>query len=849
MHIKPKTVAFGCVSLIALLAAPIAQAAAPADEGATIGELVVTGQRAAERKALQAKKASDRVEEVLVANDVGKLPDQNVAEAVRRLPGISVANDQGEGRYVIIRGVNPNLANVTINNQTAPAPEPEGRQVKLDDIPSSLIGKVAVIKSLTPDLDANAIAGQVDIVTVSAFDRNRTFFNARADYGQFDMNGKHPYEGDLTVGGLFGAEKQFGAVLSANYSNRPIESENFGASGPTYKQVNGFTVPDLIEFRDYNLVRKRTGLVGNFDWRPSDATKLYLRTSYSKFTDHETRDRFRIDNESAFTGQTATSGAFKGRGIAYVRSRQEDDNTKTATLGGDFRLPVGELKLEGGWSRAEKVDPLRSEWQFRTSGSALNVTYDTSSVLYTFTPDATFFDPAKYTGASVNYDHRKAVETLYQARADYSLPLEGLGDSASLKVGVKYADTRKTNERDYATYGLSGFTLADAGGITGPSTIYDGRYALGPRVSYANAQAYITANPTKAVLNVASSLANNLLNDYDAGEKLLAGYVMADLKFGDLTVIPGVRIEKVEGDYKAKVVKTGSTANDGFNTFGDFSDTDVFPGVNLRYDALPNLILRGAATTSIGRPNYADLAPYASIDTSGAGTVSLGNPNLKALKSNNLDAAIEYYLPGQGVLSAGLFLKRIDNPIFTTVRLPTAVEQSAYGVSATASLTQPANVDRALVKGLEFNAQTQMTFLPAPFDGLGASLNVTYIDAKAHGAAVRGGDLPMALQSDRVGTAQLSYEKYGLTARLAYSFRSKYLLSLGPTAAADQWVDDYQSLDARIAYAFDHEAVTLFLEGSNLTDEPYRIWVGERARVIENERYGASYRAGLQLAF
>ncbi|PNB53081.1 TonB-dependent receptor, partial [Pseudomonas sp. FW305-130] len=120
------------------------------------GEIVVTGQRAAERRALQAKRSSNFIQDTLNANDVGKLPDQNVAEAVRRLPGISVANDQGEGRYVIIRGANPNLANVTINGQTAPAPEPEGRQVKLDDIPSSLIGSVTVVKSLTADRDANA---------------------------------------------------------------------------------------------------------------------------------------------------------------------------------------------------------------------------------------------------------------------------------------------------------------------------------------------------------------------------------------------------------------------------------------------------------------------------------------------------------------------------------------------------------------------------------------------------------------------------------------------------------------------------------------------------------------------
>ena len=216
-------------------------------------EVVVTGTRLAERRALQTKKSADNFVEALYANDVGKLPDQNVAEAIRRLPGISVANDQGEGRYVIIRGVNPNLVNVVLNGQTLPAPEPDGRQVKLDDIPSALISAVIVTKSLTPDQDANAIGGEVNIRTLSAFDRNKSFFaDARGAYGRYALNHKNPWEADGQVGGIF-ADGKFGAVLSFNYSRRPIESENF--QGSTSFLANGG--PDQFGLRDYNLVRTR----------------------------------------------------------------------------------------------------------------------------------------------------------------------------------------------------------------------------------------------------------------------------------------------------------------------------------------------------------------------------------------------------------------------------------------------------------------------------------------------------------------------------------------------------------------------------------------------------------------
>jgi TonB-dependent receptor len=831
-----------------MLLAAAAQAAEPASYN-TVEELVVTSQRAAQARAVDAKRAAGAIVEVISATDVGKLPDQNVAEALRRLPAISVANDQGEGRYVIIRGVNPNLANVTINGATAAVPEPEGRQIKLDDVPSSLIGKVEVSKSLTADRDANAIAGQVDIQTLSAFDRNKPFLYARGASGRFDLDGKHPYEGDVTAGGTF-AGGTFGAVVSANYSKRPIESQNFGASGPAFQVVNGFTVPTLQEVRDYNLVRKRTGLTANFDYRPNDAVQLYLRTLYSKFTDNETRDRFRIDNESGFTGQTATTGTFKGRGVAYVRRREEDDKTKTLLAGGKFRTAIGELTAEAGYSRAEKKDPLRSEVQFRTGGSALTVTYDLSDPLYVFTPSANFFDPAAYTSFnSVNYDRRKAVDTLKQARVDLVTPLDAWGSGSTVKVGAKILDRNKTNARDFVTYG---------GGTTAPTlaaaflpagvTLYDGRYTLGPRVDYAAFQALVAANPALLKLNVAGSVGNSLVNDYDANEKVYAAYAMATVKLDKLTLIPGVRVERTKGDYKAKTVTPTSTATDGYNVAGKFAYTDVFPGVNLRYDASDALVLRGAATTAIGRPNFADLAPFVSVDPSGTGTVSLGNPGLKPLKSVNLDGAVEYYLPGHGLASVSAFYKDVQDPIFSTVRLPGAGETfSGVTVPATAQVTQPVNASKAKIKGVEFNLTAPFVFLPAPFDGLGFTANASLIDAHAEGYAQRSGKIPLALQSDKVATAQLFYEKAGFQARVAWSYRSRYLLALGPTPADDQYVASHHQWDARTSYTLG--PATVFLEGTNLNDEPYRIYLGDKARVIENERYGYTVRTGVQLAF
>ncbi|KQV54810.1 MULTISPECIES: TonB-dependent receptor [unclassified Caulobacter] len=812
-----------------------------------IAEIVVTGQRAAERRALQTKKVANNFVEALYANDVGKLPDQNVAEAVRRLPGVTVANDQGEGRYVIIRGVDPRYANVTVNGQTAAAPEPDNRQVKLDDIPSSLIGQVSVIKSLTPDLDAAAIAGQVDIITLSAFDRHGTFGSARAAYGQFDLNDKHPYEGDLTLGGTFGADKTFGAVLSANYSKRPVESQN--VAGASWTTAGGNPIPADFDQRDYNLTRERTGFVGNFDWRPSDAVQLYLRTQYSKFTDHETRDRFRLPISGTITPTDATSGAFaKATGTRYVRRRDENDNTKTVSTGGKFDVGPGKLSIDAAWSRAEKTDPLRSEFQF-ASGKTLTGTYDTSDVLFRVTPGASALDPAQYVFKSVNYDHREAVETLKQARADYTLPLDAVGEGSSLKFGVKLQDRDKTNDRQYVTYdpGALAFTLAALNPPSLAST-YDGRYVFGPKVDYTAAQAYVTANPTTLKLNAAKSLSTDLLSDYSVSEKIWAGYAMATLKLGRVTLVPGVRVESTDGDYSAKTFNN-ATSTRGADVTGSNKYTHWFPSLNAKMDVNDRLVLRAAATTAIGRPDYVQLAPAITVDAT-ANTVTTGNPDLKPLTSTNLDAGVEYYLPGQGLLSASLFFKDIRDPIFSRSLLN---QTGTYGgVALTgAAVTTPLNASKAYVAGLELNVQSQLTFLPGALDGFGVGVNLALIDSSIKGVPGRPENLPLVQQSKTVGTAQLFYEKHGLTARVAYSYRSKFLYTLGADANSDVYWDKHGQVDARVAYAFGDKAhsATIFVEGSNLNDEPWRTFVGQANHLGENERYGRTFRTGVQLSF
>lgn len=817
--------------------------------------IVVTGRRAADRLAIDDKRLADNQVDSIRADDVGRLPDQNVAEAVRRLPGVSVSNDQGEGRYLTVRGVAPELLNVTLNGQTAAAPEPDGRQVKLDDIPSALIGSVTLVKTLTPDLDANAIAGQVNIETLSAFDRGRNFATARAAYGYYDMNGENPYEFDATVGGLFGADKQFGAVLAINHSSRKIGSQQFAGS-EDWMDINGQELPEEFAIRHYQPHRTRQGAVANFDWKPSDRSKMFLRLMHSVYKDDETRQHFGVtlpDDEDDYASQTGSTGSFTdgGRAERRVRMRREDTSTSSALVGGEFKF--GEfndriLNVETTFSKARKRDPRRDEWTFRTS-SNIGGSYDLGRDPFRVEPAAAAYDAANFRGYQVRYGSRRANEDLFQARADYQFPIDG--DSGSwFKLGAKIIDRDKDNDEDRATWRQSGagtLTLDQAlAGSYGPVFTGD---VFGPGADHALADAYFNANPGHFSYRADSTLSDSLASDYRISERITAAYAMASLRFGDATVLPGVRIEHTSSTYAAKSVTEDSTLDQGFDSFGSQSYTDLFPGLNFRYEIGDNISLRAAATRAIGRPNYEDIAPYVMIEDAGNGryAVTKGNPDVDPLRSTNLDVALEYYVGNRGIVSAAAFYKKISNPIFWTRE--TVIDGTFAGrVLPEAVVSTPTNAVDASVSGIEFNAQFELSFLPAPWDGFSAGASMTFVDSEANGVPGRPEGVPLATQSDRVASANLSYEKGGFSARVAYSYRSASLAEVGDSADSDLYTDRFGQWDARMSYAIGKFA-TVFLEGSNLNDAAFRQYYGRRSHLSEEERYGWSVRTGIQLSF
>jgi TonB-dependent receptor len=248
--------------------------------------IVVTGYRAALTDAIQDKRFADVIKDSVTSDDVGKLPDRNAAEALQRVPGVSITIDQGEGRYVTLRGIDPGLNLVTIDGATIGSPESD-RRIALDTIPSNVLSKLEVIKTVTPDMDGNAVGGAVNLVTPSAFDlAPGERISVSADYGYYDLSGESPYGASASWGTVFGDDDQFGLLLSASHLSRDYESENI-QGGNIWEEEGDFFVPEELVLRDYTLERLRTSVVANLEWRPNGDSRFYFRNIWNEFQDTE----------------------------------------------------------------------------------------------------------------------------------------------------------------------------------------------------------------------------------------------------------------------------------------------------------------------------------------------------------------------------------------------------------------------------------------------------------------------------------------------------------------------------------------------------------------------------------
>jgi TonB-dependent receptor len=831
---------------------------AATSDATSLDGIVVTGQRLSQERAIDFKRQDERIIDAISADEIGQLPDKNAAESLERLPGISLRYDQGEGRYVAIRGIDGALNNVTVNGVALGTPDGDSRNMPLDVVSGQLASRIEVVKAATPDMDAQGLGGTINLVSQSPFDFGKPFIlRGSAAVGAQQLNDEHPVQADLTIGGLFGADHQFGVLFGINYSRRDYRT--YGIYPDDWREVDGIDrgMPINIKSTTYDLDRRRLGLSAALEFRPTLDDTFHLRALHSDFQEDEVRQRYRLD--FAGNGQLA-SADFNGdgrSGTTYGVERRQDlrleEKDKSVSS-----VSIGAEHLRGDWTvdydlsltRNELVEP-NSTWQFR--GGSVDVDFDMGPALFSVVPrqDAPASDLGfRSHGVQDERGEEKAVAYAFNARRELHV-----ADGGYLKFGVKHRDTGKWFDGLTTTYGRAGagpdrFSLGDFGlaGRDSPVRLDDRTYQNGPTIDAGAIRQFTRENIDggRFVLNVEDTLADAVLSDYDVDEKVSAAYVMASIDRGNWTTLFGARVERTQVDVRGYRLENGT---DVVPVSSNNSYTDVLPAVHVRYEPTSDLVFRAAYTESIGRPSYSQMSPGGSLEfvelAPGLyeGALSEGNVALEPYQSRNFDVSAEWYPTEGTMLSAGLFHKKIDNPIFGYEEVRRDYTYNGR-LHERFEYSQPRNADEGDITGLELAYQQQLTFLPGLWNGFGVGANVTFIESSLD-VPGRSEEATFPKQAETLYGIQLFYQKHGLEAAINYHYTDDFLDSIQDSPGTDTFFAAQERLDFKVGYAL-NDHVGIFLEAQNLTDEVNReIQGGRKDWIIGHERYGRTYYAGL----
>jgi TonB-dependent receptor len=838
MHSAPSSFPRLRLLVLAVCCAYQAQAGAQAQPADAVDTVLVTGQRASIRKAILMQEGADNIVSAVSADDIGALPDMNASEAAARLPGISVQRDQGEGRYVTVRGLGPDLNAVTINGALVPAPENGRRGVSLDVLPTGMVRSLEVTKTLTPDMDANSLGGTVDVKTISAFDSKTPVLNVNLADGYNTLAKAHSPQGGVLWADRF-MQGTVGVAIGASMDRRKLASDDVETGGAWSSGRLG-----TVEFRDYQPVRENKAAALNLDWRPGLEGQYYLRTFHSSFSDDEVRDRLTISNITG--GSAAQSSIFTARAERRLRQRKYTRTIDSTVLGGERQFGDWKLSANAAASEADEDQPnALNDVQFRQNGvTGLSFSGTELPVL---SGTSNLYDASRYNLNAITFQSRASRDREKHAQFDLARRIN-LGEAEStLKFGAKTSRRNKANDTDQWAFtsasasspnywGAGPTTLA---GFTGPAGV-DFPQQIGLAIDPDLVRARVAGLDAAA----ARSLAASVTSDWAMHENIRSWYVQDATTFGDWHMLVGMRSERTSFNAQGNQV---SSTNAVTPVQRAQSYTHFLPNFQLRYNVDANTSLRAAITRAVVRANFSQLAP--GIAYASPTEATIGNPDLKPLRSNNYDLGIERVFGAEGTLSLYAFKKDIKDFTYQTNLAGTG----AWKDFTTA--TGFVNGEAASVKGVELNYNQALHFLPGPWSGLIVGANATFTDSDSSlsrfdktAGALRSRTVALPGQSDRIMNLMVGYEAGSLSTRLAANMKSRYLLQTGADVldeSQDNWVDNQTQYDFSLRYQV-AKRWKLGFDVLNITREKYYVYLGSRAYNVQNEQYGRTFRLSLQ---
>jgi len=845
------------------------------DATVTLQAFTVEGSRTGQARALNQQRSAQNLTNIVSADFSGQFPDKNIADAVKRLPGVTVETDRdtggSEGRYITVRGMSADFNAVTVNGMRVNITDFDGitRRVPLDVISSDVADQIEVTKALRADQDADSLGGAVEIKTRGAFGRDGRSVSLKAALGYSSLLSRYysyPYdnpthEAALNYSEVLGAKHQWGLSLSANFRDRAFVKQRNSTTGwnGTGTAASPFLMNSFVLQHFFDDMESR-GINGSLEFRPTPDHKLRLYAGMNTRDTNRGRQRQEIffplsvtaTNTVAppvVTGDTYTSIASPNNTVRK-EARNFDERQDTRTLSFDSESKLGEFTVTGliGYNRGEFDGGIDSGVQAQFQRA-------TSTNGYTITPGAARFPVITtsldrltpslanaYTMRNFVRGTRNYTDAEWNAALHAKRPATVAGLQGWFKAGAKFRT--KSRDRDEivrsfnqnANWNLLGYAgqpdipsiLADYGAKDGATADghYDYGYFIDPIKAREVGELLISRN---LVTPLTTNALNSQLGDYSAWEDVSAAFAEGQFISGKFTLLAGLRAERTAVKFKTWAVIDGTPRR--IQPSRDYRD--VLPSLHLRYDASRNLIVRAAYTESLARPTFNQLNPRATINTA-SDVVSRGNLDLKAVTSRNYDLSFDYYLGSTGYVSLGLFHKDYRNNVYRSTQI------ELFEGEPNTQITQERNARGGKLTGVEFAFDQPLRFLPAPLDGLGVTFNFTYADSSLDTGLPRlaGAKIPLFDQMKETVNASLYYEKHGLRLRAAAHRRSRTVFELAtdnPIALA-RYETPSTELDLTASYRF-HRRWTVYAEVQNALSTPRFAYNGNKELRLDYNEY------------
>ena len=832
-------------------------------------EVVVTAQRVhGEAEEVNRTRTADNVLQVLTKEVITSLPNANIADSVGRLPSVTLERDEGEGKYVQIRGTEPRYSNVTIDGVNVPSPESDVRQIKLDVVASDLVEAVEINKTLQANMDGDGIGGSVNMRTKTAGEQPTVTLYGLGGYTPILGNGRSAEQLGGTIGKRFFTDKRLGLLFGGTYdwNGRGIndvepaptaiqcDPGNCGTASANAPYAGTYNTEDIREYRYY---RERFGFEGSGDYRLNDGSTFYIRGLFSHFNNFGDRWVF-TPTINSFTTSPFQGGP-DGNMSMNIETRRPIEHVGSLTAGGHQVWPTWVLSwnisasLSGtetrGYSTATFANndpnaPINNV-QF---GVNLNDRY--RPIIYPQN-GVNIYDPTQYFLQSLDFEnHSQSYQLNLQGGADLSKSYRWNGAYGTLAFGGKVRNAHKYNEpndilynaNDQASIPVNMFPVS----MTDP-TYYDKSYSLGYMPDFNAFRTFFLGHPSLFSVDAANTFTRNAPNQWDIIERVSAGYLMNSLTFGKWRLYGGVRFEGTTEDNRGNLLQDGTISP--ITKSGSYFD--ALPSAEVRYAIKPDTGIRFAYSRGLARPNFQDLVPYLTLDVAGGrNTSKIGNPDLKATHADNFDLLFEQYLKPLGLIQAGYYYKRIGDPI---VQVQT--DGVAYpGIPQTFIQTQTVNAGSAHVQGFEAAFQQRLSYLPGVLSALGISANYGYSTSQANGIPGRSDHPALVRQAPHTWNISPTYDRGRVSFRLGLSFNAANIFSYNYSDGAplgihgpngDVYLYSHLQTDAQMSVRL-AKGLTFVAYGLNIGNEPFGFYQGSTIWPIQREYYAPTMGGGFR---